>query len=291
MSIPVPILAACAGLILLFAVFATRMLSEGMRTLAATRRLEGILRGEDAGSPPHGLTAAELADLRQKCGALADPERRWWRRIDENLIALPSADGGERWYLAAPAREILPEVSVSERYYHGSFHEAVPGILTGLGLACTFIAILVALTALRVTMVNDTETVMGIRELIEGLAGKFLTSIVGLLLSMVFLIMERKWCERRLSHAYEDLLDAVAHRIPVLNSLRIQIEQQRLAARQAAALENLEAFIQAFRGTLATNDESLPRIAASMAADVEVFATKLDQLGSALDRGIGQLLQ
>ena len=291
MSIPVPILLACAGLVLLFAIFAMRMLGEGLRTIAAVRRLESILRSEDTDSRRHGLTPATLADLRRTCEAEPDPVRAWWTRIDDNLIASAGADGLERWFLAAPARDVLPETAVSERYYHSSFHEAVPGILTGLGLACTFIAILVALTSLRVTMVNGTETVIGIRELIEGLAGKFLTSIVGLLLSMVFLIVERKWCERRLTNAYEDLLDAVTHRIPVLNGVRIQLELQQLAARQAAALANIEAQILAFRGMAAGNDDTVPRIAAAMAADVEVFASKLDQLGSALDRGIGQLLQ
>jgi hypothetical protein len=294
MSIPVPILAACAGLVLLFAVFLSRMLSEGLRTRSALRRLELILHSlseENGASRGDGLSSETLAKLRERCGSLPEPMRGWWRRIEDNLLSYTGADGRQGWFLAATPREILPEESVSERHYHASFHEAVPGILTGLGLACTFIAILIALTGLRVTEVNDTETVVGIKTLIEGLAGKFLTSIIGLLLSMVFLILERKWCERRLNDAYEDLLDSVSHLIPVMNGTRIQLELQQIAARQAAVLAHIEAEILAFRGAMTATDDSVPRVAAAIAGDVEVFADKLDQLGSTLDRGIRQLLQ
>lgn len=294
MSIPVPILAACAGLVLLFAVFLTRMLREAWRTDSALRRLEFVLTSlnpADAGSRRLGLDAQSASRLHESCLALPDPMRGWCRRIEDNMLSYPGPDGREGWFLGASAREILPEESVSERYYHAGFHESVPGILTGLGLACTFVAILIALTSLRVTEVNDTETVVGIKQLIEGLAGKFLTSIVGLALSMVFLTIERKWCERRLTNSYEDLVDAVSHLIPTMNPARMQLELQQIAVRQAAALATIEEEILSMRGMLSATSDTMPRVAASVASDVEQFADKLDQLGSALDRGIRQLLQ
>jgi hypothetical protein len=294
MSIPLPILLACAGMLLLFAVFLARMLAEGWRTNAALRRLEFVLTSltpAEPGSRRLGLDATAAERLHESCQALPEPMRGWCRRLEDNMLAYPGPDGREGWYLGAPAREILPEESVSERYYHASFHESVPGILTGLGLACTFVAILIALTSLRVTVVNDTETVVGIKQLIEGLAGKFVTSIVGLLLSMVFLTIERKWCERRLTNSYEDLVDAVSHLIPTMNPARMQLELQQIAVRQAAALGSIEEEILALRGMLSATSDTVPRVAASVAADVEQFADKLDQLGSALDRGIRQLLQ
>ncbi|HZU28640.1 MAG TPA: hypothetical protein VFA04_24155 [Bryobacteraceae bacterium] len=294
MSIPVPILIACAGLIVLFAIFLARMLTEASRTKAALRKLDSVLRSvspDESSSRRMGLDSETVSALHEKAAALAQPMRGWWRRIEDNMLSYPDPNGREGWYLGASAREILREESVSERYYHAGFHESVPGILTGLGLACTFIAILVALTSLRVTVVNDTETVVGIKELIEGLSGKFLTSIVGLLLSMVFLTTERKWCERRLTHAYEDLVDAVSHLIPTMNPARMQLELQQIATRQAAALANIEDEILAMRGMLSASNDTVPRVAEAVAADVEQFADKLDQLGSALDRGIRQLLQ
>jgi len=294
MSIPVPILVACAGLLLLFSIFLTRMLTEGLRTNAALRRLEFVLRSispSDASSRRMGLDAQGAARLHESCLALPEPMKTWCRRIEDHMLCYPGPDGQDGWYLGAPAREILPEESVSERYYHAGFHESVPGILTGLGLACTFVAILIALTSLRVTVTNDMETVVGIKQLIEGLAGKFLTSIVGLLLSMVFLTTERKWCERRLTQSYEDLIDAVSHLIPVMNAARMQLELQQIAVRQAHSLAAIEAELAGMRGMLSAANDTVPRVASAVAADVEQFADKLDQLGSALDRGIRQLLQ
>lgn len=294
MSIPVPILAACAGLLLLFAVLLVRMLSEGMHAHSALRRLDFILRSVTPGeldSRRNGLDDATLVQLRERCANLREPIRGWWRRIEDNLLSYTAADGREGWFLERSPRELLPEESVSERYYHASFHEAVPGILTGLGLACTFVAILVALAGLRVTVMNDTETVTGIKQLIEGLSGKFVSSIVGLLLSMVFLTVERKWSERRLTNAYEDLIDAVSHLIPTMNAARMQLELQRIAAQQSATLERIEQDMAAFRESLSATSDTVPRVAAAVAADVETFADKLDQLGLALDRGIRQLVQ
>ena len=294
MSIPASILAACAGLFLLFAFFLVRMLSEGARARRSFQALENMLREVESGGDSvrrHGLTASVLNQLREKADSLGEPMRGWWRRIEHNLLSFCEIDGSEEWYLAMPARELLPEDSVSEREYHASFHDSVPGILTGLGLMCTFIAILVALTGLRVTVINDTETMVGIQKLIEGLAGKFLTSIIGLMLSMVFLMVERKWCERRVSHAYEEMVDAVSRLIPVMNAARAQVEMQRLSARQTAALETIQADIAALGRVVSARNDDVPRMAGALAADVEHFADKLQHLESALDRGIRQLLQ
>jgi hypothetical protein len=202
-----------------------------------------------------------------------------------------SPDGVEGCYLAATPREVLREESVSERYYHGSFYQAVPGILTGLGLMLTFISILVALTSLHVEVTNDTETVVGIKELIEGLAGKFVSSIIGLALSIAFVLIERKWCERRLSIAYEDLLAAVSGLIPAITATRIQLDVQTLATRQAASIESLSTMIAAFLGQVSVANESVPRMAGALADDVEQLSERLDMLGNTLDKGILRLRQ
>ncbi|MGA8027962.1 MAG: hypothetical protein WB992_12540 [Bryobacteraceae bacterium] len=291
MRIPIPILAACGILVLLFFIFLVRMLRETSKTYRALRKLRFPLRSllVDRGAPRRGLEPERLEELRAKCSKLANPLRSWWFRIEDHLVRYAAPDGQEEWYLGAPAREVLTEESVLERYYHASFHQAVPGILTGLGLAATFVAILYALTGLHVTVMNETETITGIKELIEGLSGKFLTSIVGLLLSMIFLLTERKWCERRLTNAFEDLLDTTSELIPTISAARVQLETQAVLARQSAHLSNIEAEILAFREMASMANDSVPRMAETLASDVEQFADKLEQLGFALDQGLRQL--
>jgi hypothetical protein len=294
MNIPAPIIAACLFVFLLFAVLLFTMTSEASRVSRSLGSLTAVFQeAARASANEHrsGLVTPRLIRLRSACINLPNPMRSWWSRIEDSLVQYVNADGVEEWYLTSPAREVLTEESVSERYYHSSFYQAVPGILTGLGLTATFVAILVALSGLRVTVLNDTETVTGIKELIEGLSGKFLSSIAGLVLSIIFLFVERKWCERRLTAAFEDLVDAVAHLIPTITPARVQIETQLLLARQCASLAAIEALASGRRESSPSPNGSVSHVAGILAADVEQFADKLDELQSALNRGIRQLLQ
>ena len=65
----------------------------------------------------------------------------------------------------------------------------MPSLLTGIGLLFTFMALLVGLSKLQLH--TDGHTIVGIQGLINGLAGKFLTSIVGLLCANLFTFIEK----------------------------------------------------------------------------------------------------
>jgi hypothetical protein len=293
-AIPTPILVACAGLAALFCILLAGMLRQSSRTSSALGTLRSVLRSfapADGTERGRGLDPAVFEAVRSRCRALREPCRSWWLGLEENVVAYAGSDGVEGCYLGVSPREILREENVSERYYHGSFHQAVPGILTGLGLMLTFISILVALTSLHVDVSNNTETVVGIKELIEGLAGKFVSSIIGLALGIAFVLIERKWCERRLSNAYEDLLEAVSRLLPAINATRIQLDVQALTARQAESIESMNAKLAAFLNLGSVSNDTVPGMAAALAGDVEQFSDRLVLLGNALDRGIRRLRQ
>jgi hypothetical protein len=293
-AIPKPILVACAGLLALFCVLLVRMLQQSSRAYRALGTLGSVLRSfvPAAGSErDRGLDPALLEEVRSRCKALPEPCRTWWIGLEENVVTYIGPDGVKDCYLGTSPREILREESVSGRYYHGSFYQAVPGILAGLGLMLTFISILVALTGLHVSVVHNTETVVGIKELIEGLAAKFVSSIIGLALSILFVLIERKWCERRLSNAYEDLLEAASRLIPAITATRIQLDAQALAARQAASLESMNGKIAAFLNMVSVANESVPRMADALASDVEQFSDRLEAMSNTLNKGIRRLRQ
>jgi hypothetical protein len=67
------------------------------------------------------------------------------------------------------------------------FYQQLPSLLTGLGLLCTFLAILVGLSKLHANGAH----IEGLQGLINGLAGKFVTSIVGLACANAFLLLEK----------------------------------------------------------------------------------------------------
>jgi hypothetical protein len=72
------------------------------------------------------------------------------------------------------------------------FYRQLPAIMTGMGLMFTFLAILIGLSKLHV---NGSE-IDGIQALINGLSGKFVTSIVGLACANTFTLLENSLWHR-----------------------------------------------------------------------------------------------
>lgn len=73
------------------------------------------------------------------------------------------------------------------RHVNHQFYRHFPSFLTGIGLLFTFLAILIGLGKLHA---NGTQ-IEGLPGFINGLAGKFVTSIIGLACANVFLLMEK----------------------------------------------------------------------------------------------------
>lgn len=98
------------------------------------------------------------------------------------------------------------ETSMAE-YLNVGFYRQLPSLLTGIGLLFTFLAILIGLSKLH----TNGSQVEGISGLINGLSGKFVTSIAGLACANAFTLLETSvWY--RLGNRYRrclSLLDEV----------------------------------------------------------------------------------
>ena len=66
-------------------------------------------------------------------------------------------------------------------------YQQLPSLITGIGLTFTFLAILIGLSKLHA----EGSHIDGMQGLINGLAGKFITSIVGLASANFFLVLEK----------------------------------------------------------------------------------------------------
>jgi hypothetical protein len=89
------------------------------------------------------------------------------------------------------AAEFFPRDLLSSRLNLAFYHQ-FPSLITGGGLLLTFLAILIGLSKLHA----DGSHIVGIQGLINGLAGKFLTSIVGLLCANLFVLLEKSAMHR-----------------------------------------------------------------------------------------------
>lgn len=159
------------------------------------------------------------------------------------------------------------------------FYEQVPSLITGLGLLLTFVAICGGLNRLHA----EGPIITGVQGLINGLAGKFLTSIVALICANLFVLLERPMVGRLLDrHAgfltlleesfprrtVEDLLDALDHHRSSARTLPA-VGRTLPVAGQAAdgeTPERLRASIEALASAVHTLSDRIERPSAGLPA-------------------------
>ena len=103
------------------------------------------------------------------------------------------------------AEEIFTQEALMANRVNLSFYNQFPSLVTGMGLLLTFIALFIGLGKLHA----DGSEIVGIQGLINGLAGKFLTSIVGLIVANLFTFIEKPIVSRLMNahHSFLGLID------------------------------------------------------------------------------------
>lgn len=161
-----------------------------------------------------------------------------WQRFADQLLVRHDAAGQARLWSTESAASLWHVTALTEPRLNHHFFAAVPGIVTSLGLLCTFVAILVSL--LDVRLVNGQF--QGLDTLLSGLSGKFLSSIAALCAATVFLVLER-WLLHRLAigvHALSTQLDRLIPRLPLAVMLSdMQRDMQDHVGGTRAAVERL----------------------------------------------------
>ncbi|MEX0828802.1 MAG: hypothetical protein WD032_01020 [Nitrospirales bacterium] len=114
-----------------------------------------------------------------------------------------------RLFSTRRAEDVLTQESLMANRINLSFYHQFPSLVTGLGLLLTFLALFVGLGKLHA----QGSEIVGIQGLINGLAGKFLTSIVGLMVANLFTFIEKPMVSR-LMHAHHTFLGLIDHLFP-----------------------------------------------------------------------------
>src|SRR5215831_8469650 len=155
-----------------------------------------------------------------------------WHNFEAQMLSQADAAGQLRWWTTASASSAFNATAVIEPQVNQSFFAAIPGMVTGLGLLCTFVAILVALLDVRLV---DGQF-QGLDNLISGLSGKFLSSIAALFAATGFLALERSLAHG-LSTSLHALVTTLDSLIPRLSPTSILVAMQQDMAEQGAALQ------------------------------------------------------
>lgn len=103
------------------------------------------------------------------------------------------------------AEEIFTQDTLLSHRVNLAFYSQLPSLVTGIGLLLTFLALFIGLSKLHA----DGHDITGIQGLINGLAGKFLTSIVGLIAANLFTLIEKPMVFRLMNehHTFLSLID------------------------------------------------------------------------------------
>lgn len=111
-----------------------------------------------------------------------------------------------RIYGTQPADEVFTENALFSRL-NLPFYRSFAAMLTGAGLLLTFLAFFIGLSKIQIV----GGAITGLPGLINGLSGKFVTSIVGLACASIFVAIEKALFHRLLAtyHSLVDRLDQV----------------------------------------------------------------------------------
>lgn len=144
------------------------------------RRLEKLPAHKDA----HRLSLGDLDAIR---GTMEKDQivAHAWKQFEETLLVSRESD---EVFSTQSIESIFSKAALIEENVQAALYSAIPGILTGLGLLMTFVAILDGLSHVSVA---DNMDVKGIGGLINGLSGKFVSSIVAVTCAVLFVFVER----------------------------------------------------------------------------------------------------
>jgi hypothetical protein len=251
---------------------------------------------------PDPVELDRLRELDQAMRRVASFRRPWGQFQKTLLIEHVPWFKEPRVFSTRPADEFFSQDAVVGGLVDLGFYEQVPSLITGFGLLLTFVALCIGLSRLHA----EGQDIVGIQGLINGLAGKFLTSIVGLVCANVFVLLERPMVRRLLDrHAefvgvldecfprrtVEDLLDALAQqptiREPVGRSERMDGDERTSHAvwqQLGSPLEELSAAVRALSARAREPDEAVRTLTAAVRELERGQSRAQAQIAAAVDR-------
>ena len=258
------------------------MLGQAFGVWSSRRRIVKFLEGVPLASSEErsdGFRLERLEMIRGKVKQSGPEVEDIWNSIEGSFQRYVRNDGKERWYVSSSARELFPYEELFDAYDEGS-HQAVPGLLTALGLLGTFIALLVGLAGLNYT----DQAVGGLKELINALSGKFFTSVLALAASVMFIFLQRFLCESALEKLYRRFCHRFDLIFPRIRMERILTDIQAHTAQQATSLANISSdLVGQFTGAFRT--QIVPSLADGLAQQLtSQLLPAVQKMESALER-------
>ncbi|MDH5296545.1 MAG: hypothetical protein OEW26_05400 [Nitrospirota bacterium] len=167
------------------------------------------------------------------------------------------------------AAEVFTQEALMANHVNLAFYRQFPSLVTGIGLLLTFLALFIGLGKLHA----EGSEIVGIQGLINGLAGKFLTSIVGLIVANVFTFLEKPTLSRLIKahHTFLGLIDQLFPR-KTMEQMLEQLTAMQGGQSKDGSISGME--IREHTGGWGTNGLAAPT--ANLTAAIQSL-TKLQQ--------------
>jgi ABC-type transporter Mla subunit MlaD len=279
----------------LFGFFFLGLVALGIGSLTALLRLTLAGRGLKELSPAdpiNGATEDLHRALISMIESLSDRGGDWWGAVRPTVAQYARHDAAKGpqvgYFVTERAEEsVLGAPSGGDGWL--AFAHAVPGVLTSLGLLGTFVALLIGLHGLQ----KNGDGTWAIDPLVLNLSGKFVTSIVALTLSVVFVLLELM-TRSALTRARHQLAHALSRVLPFLSTSHLLLDMQQESVRRSAALNELHKVsesqtsalmaIQRVGGEQSSVLRALHLVGERQVTQLERFNTDLAvSIGSAMD--------
>ncbi len=192
--------------------------------------------GEIMGANPliagDGLSLAAFDSVEQLFEA-SEPLQQAWRGFQRQVLVVRKPSGDDQIYSSDSADNAFNESVVIDSRLNRNFYSSLPGLVTGVGLLLTFIAILFALNDLQIT----NERVEGVNNLVTGLSGKFVSSVAALFAASLFLLFEKPLLHK-IENSRRNLVAAIDAVVPRRTANSILSDLHRDIGEQSAAFRS-----------------------------------------------------
>ncbi len=290
---------AAGGLLLFFGWQATRLFRDVSRATAAfttVRPLLATIAPEGDASDLQGMYkravlhdkdffargslsgTTDMDRLTKVDTAMSEIEglRRPWVQFRQTLLIERAPWFKEpRVYSTRGAEEFFTADKVLAGSIDLAFYGQVPSLITGFGLLLTFVALCIGLSRLHA----DASTITGVQGLINGLAGKFLTSIVALIGANLFIMLERP-AVRRLHGVHREFVTLLDEAFPrrTVEDLVDSLVRYHIRRKPDAGSGDDDPLASEIRERLSPSIEEL-------AVAVRLLSARLQELGELDARG------
>ena len=161
-----------------------------------------------------------------------------WREFEDSLI-IQSYNENQIVYKTDEASFFFSEGRLLDQHLNLRFWNSVPALLVGLGILGTFVGLVWGLIPFSdVDFANTDQIREAIKELLSGVSTAFVSSVWGMLASILFNGLE-KWGIGRVSRAIADLQRSLDQVFTLTRAEEIAMRQQDELEQQTAALKSV----------------------------------------------------